>query len=369
MNYAMLAMRSRPYAESAVPPVPVITITQQPASTAISGGEASFSVSVFVDYGGPINYQWQSSADNGSTWVDITGETGTTLPLSGLGEGDSGNQYRVIISATNAISVTSSAATLVDGWSLAQAAYVRSFSVLSRSSQSTGVAFNADGSRMYVVEPNNLTVGMYGLSVNWDISTASFQGAAPTSQQDVGNTDIAFPEDGTKMFLIGQSTKTVREFSLQTAWDVTTASFVGALSISAQEPNLPYGLDFADGGTKLYITGQSGNVIQYGLATPWSVATASFVQSASVSAQTGATGSSSVRVSSSGTKMFVTAPASVVEYSLSPAFSVASPTFLRSFSVAAKDGAVTGIAFSGDGIRMYVLGINSDSVHQYSLTS
>ncbi len=93
-------------------PANVITITSQPSNQTASSGAATFTASASVAPSGAPTYQWQRSAD-GSAWANVSGATSASLVLSGLTvEADGGAQFRVVVSATNAASVTSSAATL-----------------------------------------------------------------------------------------------------------------------------------------------------------------------------------------------------------------------------------------------------------------
>jgi len=89
-----------------------ITITSQPSNAELSGDTASFSVEATVVGGVSLTYQWQISTDDGANWNDISGETNATLNLIGLSSNDVGNQYRVIVGATDEDSVTSDAASL-----------------------------------------------------------------------------------------------------------------------------------------------------------------------------------------------------------------------------------------------------------------
>jgi hypothetical protein len=93
-------------------PANVITITSQPSNQTAASGAATFTASASVAPSGTASYQWQRSAD-GSAWANVSGATSASLALSGLTvEADGGAQFRVVVSATNAASVTSSAATL-----------------------------------------------------------------------------------------------------------------------------------------------------------------------------------------------------------------------------------------------------------------
>jgi hypothetical protein len=106
MNYGMLLARRR------IASLPVISIASQPQTTIATTTIATLSVVASVDTGAVLAYQWQRSANTGSSWEDVPGATASTLSLSGLGEQDNGILYRVILSAPRAVSVVSSAASL-----------------------------------------------------------------------------------------------------------------------------------------------------------------------------------------------------------------------------------------------------------------
>jgi len=72
-----------------------VSITAQPAAqTVCSSSNAVFSVSTT---GAVTTTQWQLYNTTTSAWEDISGETGTSLTLTGLTAADTGKQYRVLI--------------------------------------------------------------------------------------------------------------------------------------------------------------------------------------------------------------------------------------------------------------------------------
>jgi hypothetical protein len=71
---------------------------------------ATFTVSAYLA-SGTLSYQWQVSADAGSTWSNVSGATNATLSLSATAA-DNGKRYRCVVSATGVASVTSNSATL-----------------------------------------------------------------------------------------------------------------------------------------------------------------------------------------------------------------------------------------------------------------
>ena len=89
-----------------------ITITQQPQDATYSGSPVTFSTLATVSDNSTPSYQWQTSADSGSTWADVSNATASNLTINSAVAGDDGDQYRAVISASRAPSVTTSAATL-----------------------------------------------------------------------------------------------------------------------------------------------------------------------------------------------------------------------------------------------------------------
>ena len=97
-----------------------ITIDSQPADASVTApAAASFVVAASLRgaAGGTATFQWAVSTDSGTTFANITdggvysGATTSTLSISDS-TGLDGYQYRVVVSATGAADVTSSAATL-----------------------------------------------------------------------------------------------------------------------------------------------------------------------------------------------------------------------------------------------------------------
>jgi DNA-binding beta-propeller fold protein YncE len=169
------------------------------------------------------------------------------------------------------------------------------------------------------------------------------------------------------MYVTGVSGDDVNEYSLSTAWDISTASYVQNFSVATQEIS-PYGLSFKPDGTKMYVIGTTGDdVNEYSLSTAWDISTASYVQNFSVATEE--TVPTDLFFKPDGTKMYVigTTGDDVNEYSLSMAWDISTASYVQNFSVAAQDTDPTGLFFKPDGTKMYVTGATGDKVFQYTL--
>ena len=178
---------------------------------------------------------------------------------------------------------------------------------------------------------------------------------------------ITFNNDGTKMFVTGMVGNDVNEYTLTTAFDVSTATFVDSFVI---DDEMPTGVTFNNNGTKMFVTGYhlGDDVKEYTLTTGFDVSTATFVDSLDVSGQDDSPGS--VQFNNDGTKMFITGNENdaVHEYTLTTGFDVSTATFVDSLDVSTRDEAPMGLAFNNDGTKMFVVGDDGNDVNEYNLS-
>ena len=143
-----------------------------------------------------------------------------------------------------------------------------------------------DGTKMYLMHSND-KIYQYTLSTAYDISTASY--ASKTIDLS-GEGDIKegmwMSDDGAKLYLCGRGLDTVRSYTLSTPWDISTTSYDSkSLSVSAKE-TAPNGLFVGDSGAELYVVGtQNADIHQYTMSTPYDLATASFTQTKDTSGE------------------------------------------------------------------------------------
>ena len=135
--------------------------------------------------------------------------------------------------------------------------------------------------KLYVMGNTQDRVFEYTLSTAYDVSTASYSNNSfSVASQDSTMFCLFMFEDGTKMITGGQGTDAMYQYSLSTAYDVSTASYDSvSFSVTSQMTNL-FDMVFKPDGTKMYALGNvSDRVYQYSTG---STATATFTYPASV---------------------------------------------------------------------------------------
>jgi len=245
-----------------------------------------------------------------------------------------------------------------------------SFSVSGQDSTPLGFAFNSDGSKMYMLGRINDSVHQYTLSTPDDLSTASYDNVSfSVAGQDTQPHDITFNSDGSKMYMVGYSNDSVFQYTLSTPFDLSTASYDNVSFSVAGQDATPYDIAFNNDGSKMYMVGSSNDsVFQYTLSTPFDLSTASYDNvSFSVAGQDAAP--LGIAFNTTGSKMYMVGDSndSVFQYTLSTPFDLSTASYNSvSFSVAGQDTQPVSIAFNNDGSKMYMVGDSNDSVFQYT---
>ena len=147
-------------------------------------------------------------------------------------------------------------------WDITNCSYdTVSKSVSSQDRSPLAVAFNSDGSKMYIVGNSNDRVFQYSLSTPWNVNTATYDSISKdVSSQDSSPYGVAFNSDGSKMYIMGNNNKTVFQYTLSTPWNVSTATYDTSKSVSSQD-SAPYGVAFNSDGSKMYIIGASNDTV------------------------------------------------------------------------------------------------------------
>ena len=248
-------------------------------------------------------------------------------------------------------------------------------SVAGQDSQPTGITFSPSGKRMYIVGTNTDRVYQYNLSTAYDVSTAVYSSKnkliANTTSTGPGDTDpreVQFHPEGHTMYIVGTDRDTVYQYSLSTAWDVSTATYASkSKDISAQD-TVPQSLAFNDDGSKMYILGSTNDrIFQYTLSSPWDVSTATYASKfLSVAAQENSP--LAMAFSNDGKRVLVVGSTNdtVYQYFMSTAWDISTATYdNKSVNIGTQEATPHGLALSINQTKMFIVGTASDTVYTY----
>ncbi len=233
----------------------------------------------------------------------------------------------------------------------------------------TGFTFKPDGLKMYVVGFTGDDINEYNLSVAWDITTAIFLQVSAAVGSGFVN-DVVFRPDGLKVYIPNGNNGTLYEYNVTTAWNVSAITLVQGISFTAQDTILS-GIRFKSDGLKMFLSGGTNDrVYEYTLGTAWNISTASFVQNLQVPANV-----EGIEISSDGLTLYVltTFPNKIYSYTLSSAWSLTTPVIsnINNLTFLPPDDAIglyLGLFIETAQNKAWLISANTDLVYELDTT-
>ena len=131
----------------------------------------------------------------------------------------------------------------------------------------TGLSFSADGTKLYATSLSGI-IKQFSMATAWDVSTASSDAKSlDVSARGASTTGIFMALDGTKVFTTNLTNDAIYEYDLATAYDISTGSYNSvSFSVASQEAN-PWSFTFKTNGSKMYVIGNASDAVhQYSTA-------------------------------------------------------------------------------------------------------
>ncbi len=110
----------------------------------------------------------------------------------------------------------------------------------------------------------------------WSSTSINFEWSSYVWWQDSNPFDLSFNSNWTKLFVMWLATDTVYQYSLSTAYDLSTLTYDSvSFNVNSQEAT-PGTIDFNLNGTKMYVAWTNKVVYQYNLSTWFDLSTAAY---------------------------------------------------------------------------------------------
>lgn len=222
--------------------------------------------------------------------------------------------------------------------------------------------FKPDGTQVFFITDGGTdTITARNLSVAWDISTISATVATFSfTAQTTTARGLTMSPDGTKMYITAESINTAFEYTLSTAFDITTATYSGN-SITGLIGQAWSSFIKPDG-TSFYVSGGGGTLQQWNLSTPFNLSTATLFGSYNTSIPS----TQAITFNSTGTKAYTCSSESdtVYAYNLSTPWNITTATYNNeSTFIGATESNPLDIFFKSNGTELYVVG--NSNIREY----
>ena len=162
---------------------------------------------------------------------------------------------------------------------------------------------NNDGTELYALVGSTLT--KYDLSTPYDITTISLNGDTFSfGTEDSQAFTFCFSTDGLKMYMSGLNSNTIYEYTMSSAYDITSSVYTGNNLSLASESSNNFGININGDGSQIFTVSVNTDAVQiYSMATPYDLSTASYTESYSL---TGIGNPYGISFGNNGIKMYIT---------------------------------------------------------------
>lgn len=239
-----------------------------------------------------------------------------------------------------------------------------------------GLDFSTDGSYMYICGQTNNKIYQYELSTPWDVSTASYtSNYFDIDAQETDVTGVKLKPDGTKMYIIGDQNEDIFQYSLSSAWDVSTASYDSKSLNTSSQVTGASALFFNTDGTIFYAVDNypTNAVYQYTLTSAWDVSTGSYASKSLTLEPLGTDGNpQAISITSDGKALIMLDNVSdaLYQYTLGTAWDVSTGSYdSDSFSTTSQTSDARGMAGNSSLSLLYLCSKDGTKVYQYVLPS
>lgn len=136
-------------------------------------------------------------------------------------------------------------------------------------------AMTADGLRLFA-QSSAEVIYQYNLSSAFDLSTMSYSGSSFSVAANSTNAlSIALSPTGHRMFIFDNTADSVDQYNMSTPGELSSISYSGTFSVSAQMTE-GFSMAFTADGKDLIVVGNLSTTHQYTLSTPFEISSASY---------------------------------------------------------------------------------------------
>jgi hypothetical protein len=234
-----------------------------------------------------------------------------------------------------------------------------------------------DGTSFYINEyggatANNCVVHQFNMTTPYVMGTASHINTKSYGGNPIYNYGgLTFSDDGYHFYVMRGTDNVIHQHDMTTPWSIATSSFASkTFDTSAQTGSGAKGFCFGDSGTKLYVTNYTpGTIYQYSLSTAYDISTASY---ASISTTLANADVWDIHMSTDGTNFLYTSggvsSATLYEATLSTAFNISTQSATVDSLTMPANSQAFGVA--GGGTKLYAmdgfLGSTATNVYEYN---
>jgi len=215
------------------------------------------------------------------------------------------------------------------------------------------------------------TIYQYSLSTAYDVTTLAYDSVSISlGNEDFQTNGIEFGDSGRRLYFIGASDNEINQYNLGTPYDLATASYQTREFVGDQASS-PRSVRFAGDGTKFFVLDAfTDTIYEYELPSPFANIDGSTYTGNSYILPSELTNPEDFVFKDNGNSMLILDgnQDSVFQFVMSSPYNISSLVYIQNLiDVGTQESAPRGIVFNADETKIFIIGPGSDSVYQYSI--
>jgi len=237
------------------------------------------------------------------------------------------------------------------------------------------VSWSNDGYHMYVAGSDDDNLQDWQAETPWSLTNIRYGGRVTFDNFNLSGAGrgVFWRPNGERLFIV-TSADNIYQFTLTSAWDMTTVSYDGSRSISS-DVSQPYGLHFSSNGDKVFVMDYTGShVAEFSLGTNWDVTATGWAHESDYATGSIANGNldypDAFAMSNDGTKFYGTDGSNIYQWTLDVAWDLdggSGPTFNGTRSIGGST--ISGLSFTSDGTQLVMSERGSNLIRVFSLST
>lgn len=259
----------------------------------------------------------------------------------------------------------------VKSYDISNPVFVTSFSYSAQTVNNFGIHISANGEHLYICSALPINTYQYTMSTPWDISSASYVRANSLNGGITIPVGVKLSVDGTKLISYGEAVSDqydmLRQYNLSTAWNISTATLTSEKQNLGSLDNIPRDLVVSDDGLTIVTVGNSSKTIRkFSLSTAFDVSTATQVQTYNDTWMSA--NARSLAASRDGLKLFYLDATDITqELVMTSPWDLSTITLGNTFDTNPDEITPLGLDFGDGGKKLYIAGRGNYAIREYNL--
>ena len=226
------------------------------------------------------------------------------------------------------------------------------------------IFFKPDGLKMYVSEIGADRITEYTLSTAWDLSTATVSDTYTPTASGALPGAVHVSSDGVYMMILGTNLDRIAQYEMSTPWDLTTISFNGSNILGGTTRGMWWRSD----GLKVFII-DNDTIDEYDVSVAWDYNSGNYTAGSTIDLSSIVNQCTGIWLTDDGLTMYLTdnSEGELIQFRLSTAWDVSTATLVNRLNTSTFETGPYGFFYRANGEEMYMAGFTTENI--YKLTA